>query len=202
MNTLSDSIHITDKASYITLQNNHVENSGDDGIAVVSYLNDGDYVSNITAIDNVVLNNKWGRNMSVVGGKSIIYRNNYLAGNVNWACLYLAQEGSYNTFGDVDVTAQYNTLKACGNQADGHGAIMVITTGNGQNDNVQLIRNDIIQTGNAGIRVFGANQAITVDANRVAGAVPAYDLESPGVVSTLYTVGAVGFVAAPADPIP
>jgi hypothetical protein len=203
-NTLSDSIHLTDKASYITLENNHIEYSGDDGIAVVSYLYDGDYVSNITATDNVVLNNKNGRTMSVVGGKNVLYKNNELEGNLGAACLYLAQEGSYNTFGLENVTAEFNTLKTCGNAAIGHGAVMLFTNGSGQNHNVQLIRNDIIQTGtgNPGIRVFGSNTAIVLDSNKVIDGVPNYDVESPGVSLIPYSSGTVGYTPVPVSPIP
>jgi len=202
MNTLSDSIHITDKASYITLQNNHIENSGDDGIAVVSYLSDGDYVSNIRATNNHVHNNSWGRNMSVVGGKDVVYENNDLGGNVNWACLYFAQEGSYDTFGDVNVTGIFNTLTDCGSQVTGHGAVMLITTGDGTNTNVRAIRNRIVQNEVAGIRVFGSNLDIVLDSNQIIDASPAYDVESPDVAVTLYTSGPVGYKAVPMEPIP
>ena len=37
----------------------------DDGIAVVSYVKDGGLVHHITARHNVIVNNRWGRQMSV-----------------------------------------------------------------------------------------------------------------------------------------
>ena len=84
-NTLSDSIHMTDGASQILVENNLIENSGDDGIAVVSYKRDGARVNNIIARNNVVRNNKWGRNMSVVGGSQVVYENNLLQNNPSWS---------------------------------------------------------------------------------------------------------------------
>jgi hypothetical protein len=196
-NTLADSIHMTDKASFITVDNNHIENAGDDGIAVVSYRNDGGLVNNITARNNIILNSKWGRQMSVVGGDTVLYQNNDLENNLaSYACVYIAQESSYSTYGAHNVTVQYNTLKNCGGPSTGHGAVMVYSDGQEANTNVSLIRNDIVQSGQPGIRVFSAmNTGITVSSNRVQGASPATDLSSPGVVFTAYTSGSIGYVA-------
>jgi parallel beta-helix repeat protein len=195
-NTLADSIHMTDKASYITLESNRIENSGDDGIAVVSYRSDGALVNHITARNNVIVNSKWGRQMSVVGGGQVLYENNDLENNLaGAACLYIAQESSYSTYGAHDIVARYNTLKSCGGSATGHGAVMVFSDGQEANTNVTLTRNDIVQNGQPGIRVFGAlNTGVRVDSNRVQGANPALDVRSPGVTVIPYTSGAVGYV--------
>src|SRR6185503_9399919 len=192
--TLSDSIHMTDKASYITLENNRIDNAGDDGIAVVSYRRDGGLVNHITARNNVVRNNKWGRQMSVVGGQNVLYENNWLESNLaQAACLYLAQEASYSTYGAHDVVARYNTLKTCGGPSTGHGAVMVFSDGQDSNTNITLTRNDIVQNGQAGIRVFSAmNSGVRVDSNRVQGASPALDIKSSGVTIVPYASGAVG----------
>jgi len=196
-NTLADSIHLTDKASFITVTNNRIENSGDDGIAVVSYRSDGALVNNITARNNVVFNNNWGRQMSVVGGSTVLYENNNLANNLGGAaCLYIAQESSYATYGARDVIARHNTLTSCGGASTGHGAIMLFSDGQDANANVALVRNDVQQNGQAGIRVFGAmNTGITVDSNRVQGATPALAISTPGVNLIPYTSGTVGYVA-------
>lgn len=192
--TLADSIHITGKASYITLENNRIENSGDDGIATVSYRSDGALTHHITARNNVILNNKWGRQMSVVGGSNVLYENNRLENNLGLrACLYIAQESSYSTYGAHDVVAQRNTLKNCGGAASGHGAVMVFSNGQEANTNISLIRNDIYQNGQKGIRAFGPQTGIVIDSNRVTGANPAYDVGAIAVVP--YTSGVVGYVA-------
>jgi len=193
--TLADSIHMTDKASYITLENNRIENSGDDGIAVVSYRADGGLVNHITARGNVIVNNRWGRQMSVVGGGQVLYENNRLESNLaGRACLYIAQEASYATYGAHDVVARYNTLKTCGGSATGHGAVMVFSDGQEANTNITLARNDVVQNGLPGIRVFSAlNTGLRVDSNRVQGATPALDIKSPGVTVIPYASGAVGY---------
>ena len=195
--TLADSIHMTDKASYITLENNHIANSGDDGIAVVSYRSNGGLVHHITARNNVIVNNKWGRHMSVVGGGQVVYENNDLENNLGGgACLYIAQEASYSTYGAHDVAARYNTLKSCGGSTTGHGAVMVFSDGQDSNTNITLTRNDIVQNGLSGIRVFSTmNSGVRVDSNRIQGANPALDIRSPGVTVVPYSSGAVGYAA-------
>ena len=193
-NTLADSIHMTDKASYITVEYNRIENSGDDGIAVVSYRKDGGLVNHITARHNVVLNNKWGRQMSVVGGTQVLYEYNDLESNLaGAACLYIAQEASWATYGAHDVTARYNTLKTCGGSPTGHGAVMVFSDGWEANTNITLTRNDVAQNGQPGIRVLSNyNTGVRLDSNRVQGASPALDIRSPGVSVVPYTSGSVG----------
>jgi hypothetical protein len=200
-NTLADSIHMTGGASYIVVENNHVQNSGDDGIAVVSYLEDNTPTSNITAMNNEVQNNLNGRSMSVVGGSNVTYENNFLEDNAAAACLYFAQEGSWNTFGDTNVVGENNTLVSCGNPSIGHGAVMIVTTGSGTNSGIQLLNNDIEQDGNAGVRVFGSNQNVTLTNNEVTGANPAWDIED-AVNFTPYVSGTAGFVTPLTLPIP
>jgi hypothetical protein len=132
----------------------------------------------------------------VVGGAQVLYENNDLENNLaGAACLYIAQEASYSTFGAHDVVARYNTLKTCGGAALGHGAVMVFSDGQEANTNITLTRNDIVQNGQPGIRVFSAlNTGVRVDSNRVQGANPALDIKSPGVTVIPYTSGAVGAV--------
>lgn len=196
-NTLADSIHMTDKASYITVENNRIENAGDDGIAVVSYRNDGGLVHHITARNNVVTNNKWGRQMSVVGGSNVLYENNNLSGNqASFACVYIAQESSYSTYGAHDVVVKYNTLANCGGATTGHGAVMLYSDGQEANTNISLVRNSITQNGQPGIRVFSAmNTGVLVDSNKVQGASPALDITSPGVTVIPYVSGSVGYAS-------
>jgi len=196
-NSLSDSIHITDGASYITVENNLIEYSGDDGIAVVSYKSYGTRVNNITARSNVVRNNKWGRNMSVVGGSQVVYENNLVQNNLaGYACLYIAQENSYNTYSVVDFNANHNTLQNCGSLNTGHAAAMVFSDGAEANSDVTLLSNDIIQNGQDGIRYFGAQTKVRLEQNRIAGARTAYVGDTvPGVTVIAYTSGRVGYIA-------
>ena len=194
-NSLSDSIHMTDGASYITVEGNTIEGSGDDGIAVVSYGEQPVATNNITARNNVIRNNKGGRGMTVVGGRTVLYENNYIEGNPSWACMYFAQEVSYATWNTVGVTAQRNTLKNCGSLNTGHAAVMIYSDGE-PNDNIQFISNDIVQDNRTGIRYFGAQTRIRLENNRYSGSGTAYDGGSSRDVTIVkYTSGPVGYVA-------
>jgi len=191
--TLADSIHLTDGAHHITVSRNHIENSGDDGVAVVSYRGDGAQVHHVTARDNVILNNRWGRHMSVVGGNNVLYENNRLENNLaSAACLYIAQESGYATYGSRDITFQRNTLKNCGGPSTGHGAVMLYSDGQEANAVIAIVRNDIQQSAR-GIRIFSTmNTQVTVDSNRVADASTPVDIATPNVNFTPYTSGPVG----------
>jgi hypothetical protein len=73
---------------------------------------------------------------------------------------------------------------------------MVFSSGEETNTNITLARNDIVQNGQAGIRVFSAyNNGVRVDSNRVQGASPALDIRSAGVTVIPYSSGSVGYVA-------
>ena len=67
-NTNADGIHMTTRAHDGVVRNARVVNPGDDGVAVVSYRNDGELVRNITVESPRVEGQRWGRGFSVVGG--------------------------------------------------------------------------------------------------------------------------------------
>ena len=196
-NSLADSIHMTDGATFITVEGNRVENSGDDGIAIVSYAHNPVRVSDITVRNNVVLNNRHGRNISVVGGADVTYHNNYMEGNSSYACLYIVREGNvdWQTWAVDRVTATRNTLKSCGSTSTGHAAVMIYSDGTYPVNDVLLQYNDIIQDNRAGIRFFGLLSNIRLDQNRYTGSgVPTVG-SSSAVTITPYTGGDVGYVA-------
>ncbi|HSW20191.1 MAG TPA: oligosaccharide repeat unit polymerase, partial [Ramlibacter sp.] len=166
-NTLSDGIHLTGAASHLLVEGNLVESTGDDGIAVVSYKYDRARVNNITARNNVVRNNRNGRNLSIIGGAKVVYENNLLQNNLAGnACLYIAQENNYNTYSVVDAKVSHNTFENCGSLYRGHAAAMIFSDGGEANNNITLLRNDIIQKFQNGIRYFGPQTDIRVEQNR------------------------------------
>lgn len=189
-NTLADGIHITGRASYITIVGNVIHDTGDDGIAVVSYQRDNGLSHHITAVRNTVSNNKGGRSMSVVGGSDVIYENNRLSNSGRYACLYLAQEDAWKTLPISNVIARNNTLSNCGSPDTGHAAVMLFADSSA-NAGVQILSNDITQSGQAGIRMFGLNNDVAIDGNRVSGARQALRLPA-GVKATPYSAGTVG----------
>lgn len=190
-NTLADSIHLTDKSSHILVQGNRIEGSGDDGVAVVSYADNGGPVRHVTAVGNTIANSKGGRSMSVVGGENVLYEHNRMSNSGNGACLYLAQETGWKTLGVRNVVARYNTMVNCGGPVLDHSAVMVFSGGTYPNEAVTLLRNDIMQaTTQSGIRAFGPQTGIVVESNRITAGRP---LRLPAdIVAVPYTSGAVG----------
>lgn len=193
-NTLSDGIHLTDGASHILVEGNLVESTGDDGIAVVSYRRDRVPVSHVTARGNVVRNNRWGRNMSVVGGEHVLYEDNLLQNNLaGRACLYIAQEGgAVPTSAAHDVQARRNTLENCGGIVSGHGAVMIFSDGQEPNTGIALLDNDVRDSRLAGIRVRGPSVDVVLKSNRITGGSQALDVRDPAVHVIPYAGGPVG----------
>ena len=196
-NTLSDGIHLTDGANHLLVEGNLVESTGDDGIAVVSYRDDRARVSHVTARGNVVRNNRWGRNMSVVGGEYVLYENNLLQNNLaGRACLYIAQDGGeLATKASRHVQARRNTLEHCGGILSGHGAAMVYSAGQEANVGISLLDNDVQHPRGAGIRVVGPGSDVLLQSNRVTGAVRPLDVRNAAVRVIPYVGGPVGHAA-------
>jgi parallel beta-helix repeat protein len=125
--TLSDGIHITSGSSYGKVLNNTVKETGDDMIAVVSYMGEpymsaSTIVSNlsarrardlnhhITIAGNTVSGQYWGRGISVVGGENVLIERNTIDRPTHAAAVYLARETAYLTFGVRNVLVRNNTI--------------------------------------------------------------------------------------------
>ena len=136
--TRADAIHMTGGAANGRVVRPLVSNPGDDGVAVVSYLNDGEIAHDITIESPRVENQRWGRGLSVVGGQNIAFSSPTVTRSAG-ACVYIAAESEFNTFGVDGVQISGGTLNQCNQQADVdaadrptptsgrvvHGAIMV-----------------------------------------------------------------------------
>lgn len=144
-NTRADAIHMTEASHDGQVIRPFVKNPGDDGVAVVSYLNDGGPCRNITVVDPRLQGQKWGRAFTVVGGTNITYRNVYADGSAG-AGLYVAAEQEFNTFGVSGVLIDGGTLLNSNQQAAVtatqrpspdqprivHGAVMLYNSQSGQ----------------------------------------------------------------------
>ena len=125
--TLADGIHVTSGSSYGRIINNYVKETGDDMIAVVSYIGDpstsaADVAANfaarrardmnhhITISGNMVSGQYWGRGISVVGGENVTIENNSIDRTTHAAAVYLARETSYLTFGVRNVLVRNNSI--------------------------------------------------------------------------------------------
>ena len=114
--TRADGIHITGGARDGTVTDAQVINPGDDGVAVVSYRNDGDLVSDITVESSQVVGQIWGRGFSVVGGSRITYRQVTTDSSAG-AGIYIAAEKEFDSYGVSDVLVDGATLVHSNQQA-------------------------------------------------------------------------------------
>lgn len=156
--SFADSIHNTLGAHDVVIEYNKTFNSGDDGIAVVSYSDGpGSLVYNITIQNNTILDNLWGRGLTVVGGENVKILNNHVEGMADRAGLYIAAEGEYNTLGVKNVVASGNTFIASGGIETGHGAITLYNSQGGSVTvtNVVIENNDVLSPRSDGVLVVG-----------------------------------------------
>ena len=130
--TLADGIHVTAGSKNGRILSNIVRETGDDMIAMVSYLDSGPpaagnasrvladwdarvesrLVRNILIADNRVSGQYWGRGITVVGGQSITIARNTLDNVPHGAGILISREaGSWQTFGVENVLLENNLIR-------------------------------------------------------------------------------------------
>ncbi len=159
--TLADGIHTTYGSTNVLVQNNTVTGTGDDLIAVVSYLGDGRLSSNVLIDHNTVSGNYWGRGISVVGGQAVTISNNTVDGVQKAAGILVAQEDSWRTYGVSNVVIDNNVVTNIQNanvnnglQPTQQGAIE-LDTWSGSVSYVKVMRNRVSGSAYAGFRAIG-----------------------------------------------
>jgi len=90
--TRADGLHMTDGAAYGHVENIRTDQTGDDGVAVVSYDHDKAPCHDITESNINVASNRWGRGITVVGGYNVSV-SNFSVAQTSSAGLYVATEG-------------------------------------------------------------------------------------------------------------
>ena len=131
----ADGIHSTARSKNGRILFNNVLETGDDGIAVVSYLDkdwrsktnvDANFLkneyeakiaSNILIYKNKVSGQYWGRGITVVGGKNISILNNDVSKIFGAAGIYLSRESSYETPGVNNIMVSGNSVSKVATQA-------------------------------------------------------------------------------------
>ncbi|MFT3877419.1 MAG: right-handed parallel beta-helix repeat-containing protein [Propioniciclava sp.] len=143
----ADGIHITGESRDIAVVGNQIETTGDDGIAVVSYLTDTGICQSVSITGNTIRHSH-SRGIAVVGGNTITIGANSIDTTRN-AGIYIAEESSYGIRSTTNVSITGNTI----NRANTYNAT----------------------TNYAGIQVVGSSpanpvRAITITGNTVVGA--------------------------------
>ena len=124
-NTRADAIHMTGGAHDGRVTGASIQNPGDDGVAVVSYVDGNPVCRDIAIVSPKLTAQTWGRAFSVVGGQDITWRDVYADGS-GGASIYVAAESEWNTYGAKRITFDGGTLKRS-NQTSSidHGAILI-----------------------------------------------------------------------------
>lgn len=158
--TLADGIHATYGSTNVLVQQNTVTGTGDDLIAVVSYLADGHISGNVLIDHNSVSGNYWGRGISVVGGQAVTISNNTVDGVQKAAGILVAQEDPANTYGATNVVISGNVVTNIQNsnvnnglQPTQQGAIE-LDTWSGTVSYVAVTGNRVSGSGYAGFRAY------------------------------------------------
>ncbi len=113
--SLADAIHVTGGSSQGSVIGNTVRESGDDMVAVVSYLPTPNeraptLVRDVLIADNDLAGQYWGRGISVVGGENIAIRGNRIDAATHAAGVYIAREAVYRTHGVHRVSVTHNMI--------------------------------------------------------------------------------------------
>ncbi|WP_162462973.1 right-handed parallel beta-helix repeat-containing protein [Paenibacillus psychroresistens] len=114
-NSLADGIHITNGANNINITNNTLENTGDDAIAVVSYVSGVNYAYKINIVSNHIKNSR-ARGIAHVGGKNVNIFANTIEGTSSSGIL-VDQDRNYNTFPSYNTNIEDNTITGAGSYA-------------------------------------------------------------------------------------
>ncbi|HDR9175286.1 TPA: right-handed parallel beta-helix repeat-containing protein [Burkholderia vietnamiensis] len=159
--TLADGIHMTDGAANVLVQGNTVTGTGDDLIAVVSYLSDGRVSNNVLIDHNTVSGNYWGRGIAVVGGQAVTISNNTVDGVQKAAGILVAQEDSWRTYGVSNVVVDNNVVSNVQNANVDNGLLptqqgaLELDTWSGTVSYVVVTRNRVTGSGYTGFRALG-----------------------------------------------
>lgn len=140
-NTRADGIHITGGANKGQITSPVVRSPGDDGVAIVSYKIGALPCHDIVITSPSVLDQKWGRAFSVVGGHDITWRD-VLSNGSGCAAIYIAAESEWNTYGCQRITVDGGTLTNSNtNITVDHGAVLIYNSQATEQNTDIIIRN-------------------------------------------------------------
>jgi len=130
--TRADGIHLTAGSHDGTVVSPTVDDTGDDGVAIVSYRADGAPCHDIAVRSPHIHGTTGGRGLSVVGGTDVTVTDVDVRHSAA-ATVYLASEGSpWNTWAPVRVSVTGGRLQDANTDPGiDHGAVLVLSGGDG-----------------------------------------------------------------------
>lgn len=128
LNSRADGIHMTDGSHDGQVISPTTVMTGDDGVAVVSYGQDGAPCHDITVTSPRVLGTTWGRGLSVVGGTRVT-ETNIDVERTDAAGVYIAAEGDpWYTAAPQDVSVTGGRIVGANTDTGiDHGAVLVMS---------------------------------------------------------------------------
>lgn len=140
--TLADGVHMTSGSTGVVVRDNVIRDTGDDGIAVVSYLDDGDVSRDVLIRGNRVEQGR-SRGITVVGGESVTIADNLVDETAN-AGIYVAAEEEWDTYGVREVRVSENRVVDAPTDSPGeHASVLVYSSGE-LIDDVWFSRNTVV----------------------------------------------------------
>jgi len=191
--SLSDGIHVTGASQNGRILGNQVKETGDDMIAVVSYLDktwrtkiaassswlastkETSRVRDILISGNRVSGQYWGRGISVVGGEAVTIKSNTISQSAMGAGILVAREESYGTHGVSNIWIEGNQISKIQTESPTY-----VPTGSNFTDLVARLAVNGGRTGQAGIEVHNTSAASDLSNPTFAPAVSLFDVMVKG----------------------
>ncbi len=170
--TMADGIHLTAGSAFIEVSGNKLSNTGDDGIAVVSYRDNDTPCEAIHVAENQI-ELGGARGISVVGGMDVTIARNRVV-RTQGAGVMVVSESSYDTYPSARVRVLSNHLDSTVERTQsGHGAIHVegrkpdLAAQKATVHGVEVRDNRINDTSRAGIRIGPHVAEVRIRGNQV-----------------------------------
>jgi len=177
LNTLADGIHNTHESNKGTITENHVFNSGDDGIAVVSYISKATKVNDIN-IDNNKVYNANTRGITVVGGDNVKITNNTI-NNPTYAGILIHSDASFSTYGCLNIKVDNNTLQDTGSSTvENYASIQIAGRASYPVENIKITNNDLLDCRYRGIQAGTGTDTKDI---KISGNTIDTNLSGPGI---------------------
>lgn len=144
--TLADGIHVTGGSSEVEVRGNVATETGDDGIAVVSYESDGALTHGVTVTGNRVERGA-ARGISVVGGRDVLIADNEVV-ETEAGGIYVAAEAEWRTYGVRDVEVSGN--RVVGSPTRNEHASVLVYSSEHPVDDVTFTGNEVLASPTTG----------------------------------------------------
>ena len=158
--TLADAIHSTNNTQQVIISGNRIYNSGDDGIAVVSYLSDTAQSHDFVIDGNIIMNGQ-ARGIAIIGSSKAIVSNNYIHES-EVAGIIVASSSAYSTNAVSDVIVTGNMISDPNIGSSVNGGILITSYTGYPATNIQVLNNSVVySSGNSctgpSISLIGSN---------------------------------------------